>query len=152
MENENRLKYLKQCYKEIFNDKKARQRAINIDLESTYNYLMERIKNAQTEKEVQYFTVLLKRFVDPKHMEDDELLVLYESDKQELLMRVEKRVIAQTFFIDTNYPNEAFSTFSAELAFKHTITVDGVSQTIEDYLRKIAFDYSFNVKFAIFAT
>ena len=143
MENENRLNYLKHCYKEILSDDGSRKWAANIGLEKTYGYLMERIRNARTEKEERYFTVLLKRFIDPKHRDDDELLVLYESEKGELLMRVENRVIAQTFFIDTKYKDEAFSTFSAELAFKRMITVDGESLTVEDYLRKIEFDYSY---------
>lgn len=143
MENENRLNYLKHCYKEILSDERSRKWATNIGLEKTYDYLMERIRNARTEKEECYFTILLKRFIDPKHRDDDELLVLYESEKGELLMRVENRVIAQTFFIDTKYKNEAFSTFSAELAFKRMITVDGESLTVEDYLRKIEFDYSY---------
>lgn len=138
-----KLNYLKHCYKKIVENDRLKQWAVDTELESTYNYLIGRIQNAGTSKEEEYFTVLLKRFIDPKHMEDDEQLVLYETEKDELFMWVEFRPGAQTILLDTNYPDDAFSSFNAEEVFRHSITIDGESLTVEDYLQNIAFDYSY---------
>lgn len=69
MENENRLNYLKHCYKEIFNDKTHKKWVQNIGLRETYDYLIRRAEKAKTEQEFKYVTAILKRYV--KMWKDD---------------------------------------------------------------------------------
>lgn len=142
MENEKRLNYLKHCYKEIFNDDNHKEWVKNICLESSFNYLMERARKAKTENEFNYFTAILNHYVKLwRGNRDAHVMVLYSSDKKELLLWMEFDLL----YVEIP-EGEAGDMTCFDLAYsfsQHEITVKGKSYTIERYLELVGFDYSY---------
>ncbi len=146
MADKRRLNHLKHYYNELIGDKSKALLVENYGIRNSFRYLTARILNAKTDKEADFFITILKRIVDPHHIDDDADLILYETSKDELFFRIWYGCGGQQFFIDTDYPEDAYSTFDAEDAFKHIITVDGRRMSVEDYLSKIEYDYSYIIR------
>ncbi|MBQ8959414.1 MAG: hypothetical protein IJ057_13100 [Bacteroidales bacterium] len=147
MENENRLNYLKYCYKEIFSDpgKENRQWIKHICLENSYNYLMERARKAKTEREFNYFKAILNHYVELwKGNNEAHVIVLYSSDERELLLWMEFDLL----YVEIP-SGEVGDMTCFDLAYsfsEHEITVKGKPYTIERYLDSIGFDYSYKLE------
>lgn len=147
MENENRLNYLKHCYKEMFSctDKTHVNWIRNICLENSYNYLMRRAKNAKTENEFKYFTAILNHYVKLwKGNNEEHVMVLYSSSENELLLWMEFDLLY------VEIPNGEVGDMTCfDLAYsfsEHEITVKGKPYTIERYLDSIGFDYTYKLE------
>lgn len=115
-------------------------------VEHSFEYLKNRIINADTEMESEFFTIILKRIVDPNHIEDEEDLILYETEEDELFFRIFYGCGGQQFFVDTKFPEDSYSTFDAEDAFKHIITINGNKLSVENYLSQIGYNYSYIIR------
>ena len=147
MENENRLKCLKHCYKEIFGDtdKTHRKWIENICLESSYNYLIERAAKAKTENEFKYFTAILKHYIKLwKGNNEAHVMVLYAGEEKELLLWMEFDLL----YVEIP-EGEVGDMTCFDLAYsfsQHEITVKGKPYTIEHYLDSIGFDYTYKLE------
>lgn len=146
MIDERKLNYLKHCYNEMISNEALSSVLKEKGVENSFDYLKKRIVNADTEMESEFFTAILKRIVDPNHIDDEEDLILYETEEDELFLRIFYGCGGQQFFIDTNFPEDSYSTFDAEDAFKHIITINGNKISVENYLSQIGYNYSYIVR------
>ncbi len=146
MIDERKLNYLKHCYNEMIGNKALSSVFKEKGIENSFDYLKKRILNADTEMESEFFTIILKRIVDPNHIDDEEDLILYETEEDELFFRIWYGCGGQQFFIDTKEPCDAYSTFDAEDAFKHVITINNEKISVEDYLLKISYNYNYKIE------